>query len=75
MDCEMPVMNGIQATEELVNKMSEGEIPEIPIIACTAFQGSEQKDACFDAGMVGYLTKPVVLEELKNTLKEFGIIM
>ncbi len=74
MDCEMPVMNGLEATKELVQKINRGEVPLIPIIACTAFQGDEQKEACFEAGMSGYLTKPVMLEELRSTLAELGII-
>ncbi len=73
MDCEMPVMNGLEATAELVDKMRAGEISEVPIIACTAFKDEEQRDACFDCGMSAYLTKPVVFAELRRTLENLGI--
>lgn len=74
MDCEMPVMNGLEATGELVGKMRKGQVTEIPIIACTAFKGEEQREACFDCGMSAYLTKPVMLPELRSTLASLGIL-
>jgi len=57
MDCQMPVMDGYQATREI--RLCEGAVGRIPIIALTAdaMKGAEQQ--CREAGMDGYLTKPL----------------
>ncbi|MDR3547927.1 MAG: response regulator, partial [Candidatus Pacebacteria bacterium] len=74
MDCEMPVKNGFEATQELLELMAAGEVADVPIIACTAFTDDEQKSLCFESGMKAFLNKPVMIEELTKTLKGFGII-
>ena len=74
MDCEMPVKNGFEASEELIEMMQVGEILDIPIIACTAFTDEERKDACFASGMCAFLTKPVLLRDLKDTLTDLSIL-
>ena len=74
MDCEMPIMNGFEATIELKRMMIMNEISYVPIIACTAFVGDDQKEKCFHAGMKGFMNKPVVLENLGNTLNSCGVI-
>ena len=64
MDYNMPVMNGLEATRELKAKMRKKEIPDIPIIACTAFGAKDDIANCFEAGMNDYLAKPITLESL-----------
>ena len=49
MDLEMPVMNGIKATINLRRMMTSGEIPEIPIVALTAYL--DEKENCLKVGM------------------------
>jgi signal transduction histidine kinase/DNA-binding NarL/FixJ family response regulator len=61
MDIQMPVMDGIQATQE-IRELSGGK--EIPIIALTASVMQEDRKACFDAGMDGFVKKPIVFNEL-----------
>jgi PAS domain S-box-containing protein len=66
MDVNMPVMNGYDATLE-IKKLKPG----IPIIAQTAYamQGEEQRSR--DAGCDAYLSKPVNLRSLYNTMSQF----
>jgi PAS domain S-box-containing protein len=53
MDVQMPVMNGMQATELLL--MRE---PDLPVVALTAHAMAEERQRCMDVGMVGHLAKP-----------------
>jgi len=68
MDCEMPVMDGYETTKairthEKVNKM----IP-IPIVALTANALSEQQEKCFESGMNSHLSKPLIIDALRQSL-------
>lgn len=69
MDIEMPEMDGLEATK--VIRASKGRVKnaEIPIIALTAHALKKYEEASFEAGMNGYLTKPVDIDHLKETLK------
>ena len=71
MDYNMPVMNGIEATKYLKKKMSINEIPEIPIIACSAFGAKDDLLNCFEAGMNDYIAKPITLEKLENIFNKW----
>jgi two-component system sensor histidine kinase/response regulator len=67
MDCQMPVMDGFQATAA-IRGLPGGRGEKLPIIALTAnaMQGDEQ--TCRDAGMNGFLAKPYTLAQLHTTL-------
>jgi len=67
MDCHMPVMDGIEATR-CIKKNPRGATT--PVIALSADVMPEQKAACDAAGMDGYLTKPVRLEDLRQALSQ-----
>ena len=71
MDCQMPTMDGYQATAAIRNGKSGEQYREIPIIAMTAnaMLGDDQK--CFSAGMSDYLTKPIDIEILTDKLKKW----
>ena len=68
MDCHMPVMDGLEATRQI---RSLTERRQIPVIALSADVMAEQKTACKQAGMNGYLSKPIRLEELRLALCGF----
>ena len=65
MDCEMPVMDGYAATQALRQRAS---FNNIPLVALTAHAMLEQKEKCIACGMNDHLSKPLKLEELKDTL-------
>jgi PAS domain S-box-containing protein len=68
MDLQMPVMDGLAATRALRERQRRGELPEFPIVALTAHAMETDAQACRDAGMVGYLTKPLMLDALRAEL-------
>ncbi len=66
MDCEMPVMDGYTATQEIRKlESSEGDKHRIPIVALTAHALPEDRQRCLAAGMDDYLTKPFGLDQLR----------
>ncbi len=69
MDCQMPVMDGLEATRE-IRKMA-GEIRNIPIVAMTAHALEEDRRECMESGMDDYLSKPVSQERLAAVLRKY----
>ncbi|QDS90436.1 Signal transduction histidine-protein kinase BarA [Rosistilla ulvae] len=63
MDVQMPVMDGIKATLA-IRKSEVGTKRHLPIIAMTAAAMKGDRQRCFDAGMDGYISKPVTQESL-----------
>lgn len=69
MDCNMPIMNGFQATEAILKILALNNRPKIPIIAVTANVTNEEMDHCLKCGMIKYLPKPVKRKDLGETLQ------
>lgn len=69
MDCQMPVMDGFEATRAI--RQMIGDIRDIPIIAMTAHALKEDRQKCLDAGMDDYLAKPVHRDALVAVLKKY----
>jgi len=67
MDCEMPTMDGYEATR----RIRESSSPNIPIIGLTAHALSSDRDRCIREGMNGFLSKPVDPQFLAETLAKW----
>ncbi|MBT8148066.1 MAG: response regulator, partial [Gammaproteobacteria bacterium] len=70
MDMQMPEMDGIEATVH-IRKLG-GFCSDIPIIAMTANVQQKDKDACMEAGMVDFVTKPIERALLESKIAQWG---
>lgn len=69
MDMQMPVMDGVEATRHI--RSSHHADNGIPIIAMTANTFDADKKRCIDAGMNGYISKPIDSEAIIKALMKF----
>ena len=69
MDCQMPVLDGIEATRRLRCLEQEQGRPSLPVIALTANVMSQDRDRCRAAGMDDHLAKPFTQEDLSAMLR------
>ena len=72
MDCQMPTIDGYEATRMISAGEAGDNVKNIPIVALTADAMESQKQKCFDAGMNDYLTKPIDVDLLKNVLASYA---
>ncbi|HAG39234.1 MAG TPA: histidine kinase, partial [Pseudoalteromonas sp.] len=71
MDCQMPVMDGFDATANIRDGIAGDEHKAIKIIALTANAMDSDKERCINAGMDDYLTKPIQLDILKEKIEQY----
>ena len=67
MDLQMPQLDGLQATRR-IRELELEQGGHVPIFAMTAHARAEDKERCLEAGMDGYLSKPIRLPELLDSL-------
>ncbi|WP_375182883.1 7TM diverse intracellular signaling domain-containing protein [Marinobacter sp.] len=70
MDCQMPIMDGIEATREIRQKAAANL--DTPIIAVTANASESFRTQCLEAGMNDYYTKPLRLVQLKRLVADYA---
>ena len=73
MDLEMPVIGGIEAAQQIRAKEKASAIDTpayTPIIAMTAHDQESEKTACLVVGMDGFISKPIDIKTLSQTIQE-----
>ena len=73
MDCDMPDIDGFEATLKIRQIEQEQELKPTPIIALTAHALDDIRRKCLDVGMDDHLSKPFLLEELGQMLKTYSV--
>ena len=69
MDVQMPVMNGYEATKE-IRALDNPALAGVTILAMTANAFDEDRKKALECGMDGFLSKPIVIEELIAMLQK-----
>ncbi|KAK9248199.1 hypothetical protein V1506DRAFT_530177 [Lipomyces tetrasporus] len=70
MDCQMPLMDGYEATRRL-RRHSDNSVRDVPVIAMTANAVTGDRERCLDAGMSDYLAKPVKRDVLESIIAKW----
>ncbi|MDQ2076600.1 response regulator [Marinimicrobium sp. ABcell2] len=74
MDCEMPEMDGFEATRRIRRFERRNGLDATPIVALTAHALQEHREAVFACGMNDYLGKPITLNKLYATFERMGLL-
>ena len=68
MDCQMPIMDGFEATAKIIENEKQANQKHIPIIALTANAMKGDREKCLASGMNDYLSKPVRQKDFATTI-------
>lgn len=71
MDCQMPEMDGYEATKKIRELENTMGYPHVPIVGLTAHALVGDREKCLNAGMDDYIAKPVKIMVLKSVLEQF----
>ncbi|MCF6339328.1 MAG: response regulator [Sulfurimonas sp.] len=71
MDCQMPIMDGYKATRAIRKGKCGNENSSVIIVAMTANAMQGDKEKCITSGMDDYISKPIDMTKLKETLKKY----
>ena len=74
MDCQMPELDGYEATRAIRAGKVRGANPNIPIIALTAYAMPADRTRVIEAGMDDFVTKPLSIESLHGALARCGLV-
>ncbi|MFA7250516.1 MAG: response regulator, partial [Dehalococcoidia bacterium] len=74
MDCQMPGMDGYEATRQIRAGKIEGINRDIPVIALTAYAMADDRLKCLQAGMNDYVTKPIRPDHLHEAFLRSGLM-
>ncbi|MBL7966959.1 MAG: response regulator [Prolixibacteraceae bacterium] len=70
MDLKMPDMDGFEATRQI-----KTERPDLPVIAITAYSGTEDKEKAIESGCDDFITKPLKREYLIKKMESYGLLV
>ncbi|MCF2861327.1 ATP-binding protein [Pseudoalteromonas sp. Cnat2-41] len=73
MDCQMPVLDGYQTSEQIRAGVAGSEFTDIPIIAMTANAMMGEREKCLTAGMSDYISKPINPDEALEKVLHWGL--
>ena len=73
MDCEMPVMDGLEATRLIRQREKQQRKPMAAIVALTAHGADEDRSRCLEAGMDDYLGKPFRMLDLSRLMEKWHV--
>ncbi|MGZ6523143.1 MAG: response regulator, partial [Bacteroidia bacterium] len=70
-DIQMPVLDGLSATQIIRFHEADNKLSRTPIIALTAHAMKGDKEKCLEAGCDDYLSKPIMIDVLIKTIKKY----
>lgn len=73
MDCQMPMMDGFEATAEIRRREAAEQRERTPIIGLSGRAMKGDHDAAIAKGMDAYLTKPLMFRDLRATLEQLAV--
>lgn len=73
MDCQMPELDGFEATRQIRAREEEQSAIRLPIIALTANAFDSDREDCLAAGMDEFITKPLVPEQLEDAISSLSL--
>jgi CheY-like chemotaxis protein len=72
MDCNMPDMDGLEATRQIRRMEAARGLPPTPIIAVTAHASGSSAQECREAGMNDHIAKPIMFEALRAVMAKWS---
>ena len=73
MDCEMPVLDGYSATQQIRKREQEAHINPTPIVALTAHIEATHRQMATDSGMNHFISKPLTVNKIRDVFEFTGI--